>query len=118
MNLGYAGEMYANFGFWGGILGCGFFCLTFGLIFKEISVRAFISPLWWVVLPYIGTGAINAEDDIVGTINWTFKACLCMFAVCYIFPIFRRSLFSSNRIGSTFVSNQEKFRSGFASDTE
>jgi hypothetical protein len=33
MNLGFAGEMYANFGLWGGVLGCGVYSLVLGLFF-------------------------------------------------------------------------------------
>src|SRR5208282_345065 len=34
MNLGYAGEMYANFGYWGGIAGCFFYAFLLGLMFR------------------------------------------------------------------------------------
>lgn len=93
MNLGYAGEMYANFGYWGGIIGCGFYCLGFALLFRFICVRAFVSPLWWAVLPYICYVVLKAEDDIVGVVNWTSKACVVMVMVCMAFPAFRRALF-------------------------
>ena len=93
MNLGYAGEMYANFGYWGGIVGCGLYCMAFGLLFRFLCIRAFVSPLWWAVLAYIGFAALKAEDDVVGVVNWTAKACIVMVGVCYAFPAFRRALF-------------------------
>lgn len=93
MNLGYAGEMYANFGYWGGIVGCGLYCLVFALLFRWLCVRSFVSPLWWAIMPYIGFAALKAEDDIVGVVNWTSKASVVMVGVCFIFPAFRRALF-------------------------
>jgi len=93
MNLGYAGEMYANFGYWGGIFGCGIYALSFGLLFRAICIRAFVAPLWWAVMPYVGFAALKAEDDIVGVVNWTSKACFVMVAIIYLFPPIRSALF-------------------------
>jgi len=93
MNLGYAGEMYANFGYWGGIIGCGLYCFGFSLLFKVICKRAFNAPLWWAVLPYIFYVALKAEDDIVGVVNWISKACVVMAVVCFAFPAVRQALF-------------------------
>jgi len=93
MNLGYAGEMYANFGYWGGIIGCGVYALSFGLFFRAICIRAFVAPLWLAVMPYVGFAALKAEDDIVGVVNWTSKACLIMIAIIYLFPPIRSALF-------------------------
>ena len=97
MNLGYAGEMYANFGYWDGIIGCGCYCLFFALLFRAICIRAFVAPLWWAVLPYIVFVAFKAEDDIVGVVNWIAKACVVMVAICFAFPAFRRALFPAKQ---------------------
>jgi len=95
MNLGYAGEMYANYGYVGGIIGCGVYALFFSLLFRVVCLRAFISPLWWSVLPYIGFTVLKADDGIVEVLNWTVKAAIVMTVVCYAFPAFRRALFIS-----------------------
>lgn len=108
MNLGYAGEMYANFGYWGGIVGCGFYCLAFALLFRAVCVRAFASPLWWAVMPYIGFSALKAEDGIVGVVNWTSKACLLLIGVCFFFPAFRRALFLPQTINQKPESRNQK----------
>src|SRR5205823_2191259 len=71
MNLGYGGEMYANFGHIGGFIGCGLYALAFSLLFRAISLRAFKSPLWWSVLPYIALWALKAEDGLAEVFNWT-----------------------------------------------
>lgn len=92
MNLGYAGEMYANFGYWGGIAGCAAYWLVLGLLFRMACNRAFISPMWWCIVPYVGFSALKAEDDIAGVLNWTGKACVVLFAVCLAFPAFRHAL--------------------------
>lgn len=93
MNLGFAGEMYANFGFWGGVIGSGIYSLLFALVFRWIFMRASTSPLWWAVMPYIGFLAFKAEDGIAEVVNWTFKASIMMVAICWAFPAFRRELF-------------------------
>ena len=85
--------MYANFGYWGAIIGCGLYCLGFALVFRFICIRAFVSPLWWAVLPYLCFVALKAEDDVVGVVNWTAKACIVMVMVCMAFPAFRQALF-------------------------
>ena len=92
MNLGYGGEMYANFGFWGGILGSGMYIFSFALLFRWIANRAFVSPLWWCVMPYVGFPAMKTEDGIVEVVNWTFKGGLVMIAVYCAFPAFRGAL--------------------------
>ncbi len=98
MNLGYAGEMYANFGYWGGILGCGLYCLGFSLLFRAVCHRAFVSPLWWAVLAYVCFVAVKAEDDIVGVVNWSAKASVVMMMVCLAFPAFRQALFPNKTV--------------------
>ena len=95
MNLGYAGEMYANFGYWGGITGCGLYALAFALLFRWIAVRAFASPLWWCVLPFIGFSVLKAEEDVLSVFNWIVKAGVFMVGVFLCFPAFRRALFGA-----------------------
>ena len=108
MNLGYAGELYANFGYWGGIIGCLIYTLLFGLLFRWISVRAFASPLWWSVMPYVGFMAVKTEDGIAEVMNWTFKASLVMLAVCFAFPEFRRALFMPEKANQKTESRNQK----------
>jgi len=95
MNLGFGGEMYANFGYWGGIIGSGLYALALALLFRWIAVRALASPLWWSVLPYVGFLSLKAEEDVLSVLNWIVKACVFMMGVCVVFPAFRRALFAA-----------------------
>lgn len=95
MNLGYAGEMYANFGFQGGIIGCGVYAFCLGLLFRFIARRAFSSPLWWSIVPFIFYAALKAEDDATFIFNWMAKGAFVIVAVYFCFPGFRRALLTS-----------------------
>jgi hypothetical protein len=95
MNLGYAGELYANFGQNGGLIGCGLYAVALGLLFRVICRRAFIHPLWWSLVPYIFFAAVKAEDGIDLVANWSVKSCILLFGISMIFPAFRQALFST-----------------------
>jgi hypothetical protein len=92
MNLGFAGEMYANFGYLGGILGCGIYALILGLLCRWIAVRARTSPLWWAIAAYAGHWALKAETDVGSVMNYVTKASLVVFAVTLCLPAFRAAL--------------------------
>jgi len=92
MNLGYAGEMYANFGFVGGIIGCGFYALFFGLLFRWVCNKAFVRPFWWAVAPFIFFAALKAEDGIDYSLNWTVKSLVIIAGIYFILPGFRTAL--------------------------
>lgn len=92
MTLGYGGEMYANFGLTGGVIGCGLYALFFGIIFRYICLRAYESTLWWSVVPYIFYTAVKAEEDIGHVLNWTVKATVLLTFVFFAFPNLRRAL--------------------------
>jgi hypothetical protein len=95
MNMGYAGEMYANFGHVGGLIGCALYAVALGLLFRVICRRAFIHPLWWSLVPYIFFAAVKAEDGIDLVANWSVKSCVLLFGISMLFPAFRQALFSS-----------------------
>ncbi|HEY1769797.1 MAG TPA: hypothetical protein VGG02_06035 [Chthoniobacterales bacterium] len=93
MTLGFAGEMYANFGLTGGVIACGLYALFFALVFRVICLRAFTHPLWWSLVPFIFYSALKAEDDVAFVLNWTVKACVLLVGVVVFLPHFRRALF-------------------------
>jgi hypothetical protein len=95
MNLGLAGEMYANFGYWGGIIGCGVFTALFSLLFRAIAARALKRSLWWAAVPFIFFSAAKAEDDLSFVLNWTVKGAIVFAGVTLILPSFRRRLFQT-----------------------
>src|SRR4030095_12656771 len=95
MILREAGEMYANFGQNGGLIGCALYAVALGLLFRVICRRAFIHPLWWSLVPYIFFAAVKAEDGIDLVANWSVKSCVLLFGISMIFPAFRQALFST-----------------------
>ena len=92
MNVGFAGEMYANFGYWGGIVGCGVYALILGLLFRWAAIRAQTSPLWWAIAAYIGHWALKAETDIGTVLNYIVKAAFVVFVVVMCLPALRAEL--------------------------
>ena len=92
MNLGFAGEMYANFGYSGGIVGCGIYALILGLLFRWVTVRAQTSPLWWAIAAYVGHWALKAETDIGAVLNYLVKAAVVVFVVVMCLPALRAEL--------------------------
>src|ERR1035441_421181 len=92
MNLGFAGEMYANFGYRGGIVGCGVYALILGLLFRWVTVRAQTSPLWWAIAVYVGHWALKAETDIGTVLNYLVKAGFVVFVVVMCLPALRAEL--------------------------
>jgi Ca2+/Na+ antiporter len=92
MNLGFAGEMYANFGYLGGVVGCGIYALVLGLLCRWIATRARISPSWWAIAAYAGHWALKAETDVGSVMNYVTKASLIVFAVTLCLPALRAEL--------------------------
>ncbi|MFC1719542.1 hypothetical protein ACFL00_00185 [Pseudomonadota bacterium] len=93
MGLGYAGEMYANFGHWGGVLGVGIYGLLLGLGFRFIYKMAKVNPLWWAWGAYFFLIAVKAETTVGFVLNWSVKAVIVMALVLLVSPAMRHSLF-------------------------
>ena len=92
MNLGYAGEFYANFGYFGGIIGCFCYALVLGLLYRWVFNRAAQNPLWWAFIPFVGLIGLKAEDDVGAVLNWIVKAGILTVAIYYFFPAIRAAL--------------------------
>jgi hypothetical protein len=92
MNLGFAGEMYANFGRWGGVVGCGLYALVLGLFFRWAAVLAQKSAFWWAIAVFCGHWAFKAETDIGSVLNYVVKSVVLIFAVTCAMPSLRREL--------------------------
>lgn len=105
MNIGFAGEMYANFGFWGGLVGCGIYSLILGLLFRWVSVRAQTSALWWAIAAYAGHWALKAETDVGSVLNYVVKASVIMVLMVFFLPALRAEL-----KGQVFESEQRSPR--------
>jgi hypothetical protein len=109
MNLGYAGEMFANFGYWGGIAGCFVYALLLGLSFRWAFKRALLHPLWWALVPYVGLVGLKADDGIADVLNWLVKAAMVVAAVYYTFPAIRAALSTDPMLELRRVSGNVRF---------
>ncbi len=92
MNLGFAGEMYANFGYWGGIIGSGIYTLVLGLCCRWIAICARTSPLWWALAAYAGHWALKAESNVGSVLNYVTKASVVVFVVTLCLPALKAEL--------------------------
>jgi len=92
MALGYAGEMYVNFGPRWGVIGVGIYGLLIGMGFYWFYIKALRQPLWWAWATYFACIAIRAESSIGYMANWILKAAIVMVAILFIFPELRRVL--------------------------
>jgi hypothetical protein len=92
MTLGYLGEMYVNFGLWGGVVGVGVYGLLLGLGFVWLYGQAQRSGLWWAWLPFIAVEAVKSEDTIGYAANWIVKSAMLMVVVIYLSPAMRKVL--------------------------
>ena len=92
MDLGYVGEMYANFGYWGGLAGVGVYGLLLGMGFRWFYNRARTEPLWWAWAAYVGTISVKAESSLGLIVNWVVKATVVMIFTILLLPNMKRRL--------------------------
>jgi hypothetical protein len=86
MDLSVAGETYANFGYWGGLLGVFIFGAFIGLVYSFFLRWGYRSRLWWAWAPYVLLYATRAENSIAEVTNHVAKSALVMLAVISILP--------------------------------
>jgi hypothetical protein len=89
MNLGVAGEMYANFGLFGGIIGAFLFGCGIGYVYRIFFVLARSSIFWWAWAPYVLLYSMQAENGIGEGVNHVAKAFVVMLGVLYTIPAWR-----------------------------
>lgn len=91
MNLGFMGEMFANFGYGLGIVGCGFYSLFLGFIFRKLIEKSHSQLLLLSFIPYILNFAVVSEVGLVDVLNYTVKSTVVAFGIYLGVPIvFRR----------------------------
>lgn len=94
MNLGFGGELYANFGLGGGVVCCGLYGLLMGLLYRFAASRAAGAPLWWIWVPYIGHWSIKAEEGLGEVLNYIFKSTIICIVLVLVLPAMRANLAS------------------------
>lgn len=95
MNLGFVGEMYANFGYYGGIIGVGFYALILGLIYRYIVLKSVGNILLLTFVPYVLNFAVVSEVGLVEVLNYTVKSIFVAGFLLYISKFFLPDLFHS-----------------------
>ncbi len=94
MNLGFVGEMYANFGPWWGVVGCGGYGFFLGIVFRWLVSRTYINVLYIAFIPYVMHWAVLGEVGLFEVCNYTIKAIVVMLGVEYIL----RSMLTHNDV--------------------
>ncbi len=107
MNLGFVGEMYANYGYALGIIGCGVYCLFFGIIFQRLTAAAHNHIIMLSFIPYILNFAVVSEVGLVDVLNYTVKSLMVAAAIYMGAPaVFSRI----NRYRAQFAAQQANQR--------
>jgi hypothetical protein len=86
MDLSVAGETYANFGYWGGLLGVFIFGAFIGGVFRVFLRLARRSRLWWAWAPFVLLYSTRAENSVAEVTNLVVKSGIVMLAVISLVP--------------------------------
>lgn len=84
MNIGVAGEMYANFGIYGGVLGMGVFGYFIGFLYSILYKKAAQNPVWWAWGPFVGLFALKGEEGFMEITGWIVKSIIVMATIIFI----------------------------------
>lgn len=84
MNIGVAGEMYANFGPLGGVLGMAVFGFFMGFLYRSLYRRAAENRVWWAWGPFVGFFALKAEEGFMETIVWSLRGIVVMATLIFV----------------------------------
>ena len=86
MNLGMAGEMYANFGRERAVFAVFVYGIALGSLFAMFVRWSRQSPLWWAWAPMVIFTTISAEMSTTEVFNHITKAFAIMLAVTTVIP--------------------------------
>jgi hypothetical protein len=89
MGLSIIGEMYANFGYWGGVLGTFVFGSLIGMAFAVFFKLACKNPLWWAAAPVVLLAAIEPAWNLEDISNYIVKSALVLFVGTHAIPAIR-----------------------------
>jgi hypothetical protein len=89
MGLSIPGEMYANFGYWGGILGTLVFGSLVGLAYARFAKLASKSAYWWAAAPIVLLAAIEPAWNLEDISNYIVKSALVLILLASVVPALR-----------------------------
>jgi hypothetical protein len=89
MDLSVAGEMYANYGYWGGLLGVFVFGLLIGAVYRAFLRLGERSRLWWAWAPFVLLYSTRAENSVGEVTNLVVKSAIVMVAVISLAPAWK-----------------------------
>jgi hypothetical protein len=92
MGLGLIGELYANFGYWGGMAGTFVYGVLVGYLFTLFASRATLNPLWWAAAATILLPSVEPGFNIEDILNHVVKAAVVFVVVWKGVPPMRRML--------------------------
>jgi len=92
MGLGLIGELYANFGYLGGLVSAFCYGLLVGYLFTLFAVRAAVNPLWWAAAATILLPSVEPGFNIEDILNHVVKAAVVFVVVWKAVPAMRRLL--------------------------
>jgi hypothetical protein len=90
------GELYANFGVAGGIIGMGVFGFIIGVLYRILSDKAVFHPVWYAWGPFTGFFVMKAEEGLMEIMTWMIKSGVVMLLVILLFERF--ATYRKNRL--------------------
>lgn len=97
MELGVPGEMYANFGVVGGVIGTGIYGLLIGFIFSKFVHLAKKNTVVWAWVPFVLLVAFEAEWNVYDILNYLVKSFAVFVVVISAMPMLRKLFFGKVR---------------------
>ena len=97
MGLGAIGELYANFGTFGGILGTFIYGLLLGWLFAVFAERAVKNPLWWAAAAVVVLPGSESGQNIEDILNHVVKAGIVFILALKLVPVLN-GLLSAERL--------------------
>jgi len=92
MGLGIIGELYANFGMWGGIFSTFLYGCSLGWLFLFFAERAQKNPLWWAVASTVLLPGVEPGFNLEDITNHVAKAGVIFVLVWKMVPTAQRLL--------------------------
>ena len=96
MGLGAIGELYANFGAFGGVVSTFVYGYLLGWLFSLFAARAAVNPLWWAAAAVVVLPGAEAGQNIEDIMNHVVKAGIVFLIVLKSVPVMS-GLLSVNR---------------------